>query len=684
MKIIKKWTRVIFAFAIVLSLIPGSIAQAVTNDNKIVSKTEVTVKQAEQWAKSKGATDNFVGLAQLYWKYASSHGNVNPAIAYVQAAKETGYGRFGGILNESYKNPCGLKTVAGGGDTDPNAHQRFNSWDEGVQAHLDHLALYAGADGYPRSNTYDPRHFVTVKAKSVTVNALGGKWAPSLTYGEEVNKMYDDLMASAGIITKTNSETVVDINKNSTANAGENKTITTKTDTQLNKETNNTLKAETGKTTTNSSSNNVTVGVQATEAIKSSANKSTNISSSTGWKNEGGNWYYYKSDGSMATGWIKPDKDWYYLYSNGVMAKGWTKLGNNWYYLNSGGAMYTGWLKDSGKWYYLQVDGTMAYGFKLIDNKTYFFDISGAMRTNWFQISGKWYYFNSSGEMMTGWMKDNGKSYYLYPNGIMATGWIQLDSDWYYLNSSGARMTGWIQSAGGTFYLDPVTGKMLKDTIVNGWKIDSEGKRGDRVPGAQTKVIVIDPGHNFGGDDGAYATNNGVTYVERDLNMQVAVKLKAKLETQGYKVIMTRNPSDRETVEVSESLAKRVNIANNLKADLFVSIHHNSASQAASGVEVYYSSRPQDEAFGSGYSDLRLSTSMSLASSISSSMANNTGAINRGARDGNLFVCRNTSMPAVLIECGFITNPNEAQKLAASYYQDLEADAIVNAISSVM
>ncbi len=686
MKIIKKWTRFLFAFTMVLLLLPGAIAQAATVDNKIISNTEVTVKQAEKWAKSKGATDNFVGLAQLYWKYAPTHGNVNPAIAYVQAAKETGYGKFGGVLNDSYKNPCGMKTVVGGGDTDPNAHQRFNSWDEGVQAHLDHLALYAGADGYPRSSTYDPRHFVTVKGKAVTVNALGGKWAPSLTYGEEVNKLYDDLMASAGISSKTDSTTVENTNKNSTTNSGENKTSssTGKTDTTSSNETNKTSKTETSKTTTNSNETNMPAGLQATEPIKSSVNNSTNISSSIGWKNQGGNWYYYKSDGSMATGWIKPDKDWYYLYSNGVMAKDWIKLGSNWYYLNSGGAMQTGWLKDSGKWYYLQGDGTMVTGLKLIDNKKYFFDISGAMRINWFQISGQWYYFNSSGEMMTGWVKDGGKSYYLYSNGIMATGWIKLGNDSYYLNNSGARMTGWAQSGNNTYYLDPATGIMVKDTIINGWKIDSEGKRGNKIPGAQTKVIVIDPGHNFGGDDGAYATSNGTTYAERDLNMQVAAKLKGKLEAQGYKVIMTRNQADRETVEVTESLTKRVNIANNARADLFVSIHHNSASPAASGIEVYYSSKSQDEAFGSGYSDSRLSTSMNLASAISASMANNTGAINRGAKDGNLFVCRNTSMPAVLIECGFITNPDDAQKLAASYYQDLEADAISNAITSII
>ena len=184
MKTNKRLTAFVLAFAILLTLMPTKLVQASINDVNIISKTEVTVKQAESWAKSKGATDTFVSLAKLYWEYAEKCGDVNPGIAYVQAAKETGYGKFGGVLDESYHNPCGLKTSQGGGDYDPNAHQRFNSWEEGIQAHLDHLALYAGASGYPKKTTYDPRHFVTIKGKAPTVNSLGGNWAPSSTYVE--------------------------------------------------------------------------------------------------------------------------------------------------------------------------------------------------------------------------------------------------------------------------------------------------------------------------------------------------------------------------------------------------------------------------------------------------------------------------------------------------------------------
>nr|WP_242836040.1 N-acetylmuramoyl-L-alanine amidase [Clostridium sp. DL-VIII] len=105
---------------------------------------------------------------------------------------------------------------------------------------------------------------------------------------------------------------------------------------------------------------------------------------------------------------------------------------------------------------------------------------------------------------------------------------------------------------------------------------------------------------------------------------------------------------------------------------------------SANGVEVYYSSKAQDSSFGGGYSDERLSASMNMASSIATSLTNSTGSINRGARDGNLFVLRNTKMPSVLVEFGFITNTDEAKRCADSSYQDLEAEGIARAIAAAI
>jgi hypothetical protein len=166
----------------------------------ILGPAAVTAEQAQAWARSRGATETFVELAPLYWRLAGKHGGVNPAGAYAQAAKETAFGRFGGVVDESFKNPCGLKTSGGGRSSDPKAHQCFSAWEIGVAAHLDHLALYAGAPGYPKQDTPDPRHFVSIKGKAVAFEDLGGKWAPSPDYGTSIVHDYlDDLTGNLNI-----------------------------------------------------------------------------------------------------------------------------------------------------------------------------------------------------------------------------------------------------------------------------------------------------------------------------------------------------------------------------------------------------------------------------------------------------------------------------------------------------
>lgn len=158
----------------------------------IQNKNTATLLQMQNWARDKGATTQFLKLAPIFYKIGLQVG-VNPVIAYAQAAKETGYGKFGGVLNESYHNTCGMKITKGGSDTDPNAHQRFISWEQGIQAHIDHLALYAGVHGYPKSTSPDPRHFAYLFGKAPTVESLGGLWAPSVTYGTDIVKMVRDI-----------------------------------------------------------------------------------------------------------------------------------------------------------------------------------------------------------------------------------------------------------------------------------------------------------------------------------------------------------------------------------------------------------------------------------------------------------------------------------------------------------
>ncbi|MDU5261334.1 MAG: Ig-like domain-containing protein, partial [Clostridium celatum] len=213
----------------VQALSSNSSSRAIGNVN-IVSEVDTSLETIEAWARSKNATETFVGLAKLYKKYAESRGGVNWVLAYVQAAKETGYGRFGGVLDESYHNPCGLKNPSGGDDYDENAHKKFDNWDQGVIAHLDHLALYAAADGYPKTvyvdswkdeallsnETYDPRHigwFGTtsgILGKAKDVLSLNGSWASDPNYGIELFRLYCDATNSEYLPARSNLESPAD------------------------------------------------------------------------------------------------------------------------------------------------------------------------------------------------------------------------------------------------------------------------------------------------------------------------------------------------------------------------------------------------------------------------------------------------------------------------------------------
>lgn len=152
--------------------------------------------QAKLWASQRGATKDFVWLADLYWEWAPLFG-IRPEVAYAQAAKETAFGRFGGGVDRSFNNWCGLKTRQGGPNSDPNAHARFASDYEGVWAHLQHLARYAGLPNPPDVPLVDPRYELVKPGSAKTVEELGGKWAPSPDYGRSIVRDYlEPMMAT--------------------------------------------------------------------------------------------------------------------------------------------------------------------------------------------------------------------------------------------------------------------------------------------------------------------------------------------------------------------------------------------------------------------------------------------------------------------------------------------------------
>ena len=168
--------------------------------------------------------------------------------------------------------------------------------------------------------------------------------------------------------------------------------------------------------------------------------------------------------------------------------------------------------------------------------------------------------------------------------------------------------------------------------------------------------VFIDPGHG-GVDNGA--VQNGV--LEDEINLQISKKIEAKLKAKGVEVKMSRYD------DTYLSLTDRTYMANKEGSDVFVSIHQNSATNSsAKGIETYYYSTRQD--------------SKELATDIQNDLIQATNATDRGVKTANYAVIKTASMSSSLVECGFISNPTEAQNLSSSSYQDKVAEGIVNGI----
>ena len=168
--------------------------------------------------------------------------------------------------------------------------------------------------------------------------------------------------------------------------------------------------------------------------------------------------------------------------------------------------------------------------------------------------------------------------------------------------------------------------------------------------------MVLDPGH--GGKDPGAIGIGGIR--EKDIILPIAHRVAAILQQQGIQPIMTRQ-DDRFI-----SLNGRVQMAERYRATLFVSIHANAINLSrpdVNGIETYYYSS------GAG-----------LAQSIHNSILRSVNIGNRGIRRARFYVLRKTSMPAVLVEVGFVTGRYDAPKLSSASFREQMATAIANGI----
>lgn len=180
------------------------------------------------------------------------------------------------------------------------------------------------------------------------------------------------------------------------------------------------------------------------------------------------------------------------------------------------------------------------------------------------------------------------------------------------------------------------------------------------------RLIVIDAGH--GGTDPGALSITGKR--EKDLAISVSSKLNNSLKEKGYNTLMTRD------TDVFVDLYERARIANNSNGDIFISIHGNSFTnnKAIKGIEVYY--WPKNK------SKIKEEEQYPLAKSVFDELLKATGAASRGVKTNSYVVIRETKMPAILIETGFLTNPEEEKLLYTEEYQNKIVEGIVKGIEN--
>lgn len=366
------------------------------------------------------------------------------------------------------------------------------------------------------------------------------------------------------------------------------------------------------------------------------------------------NSYYFHKDGKMASSeWIFENNHWYYAKPSGSLALNeWMNINQHWYFFNAQGILLTNQWKDA---YYLKPSGAMAESEWIFD----------ATYQSWFYITSNGRYAQNT------WKGD----YYLKSGGYMAKKeWI-YDSNyqaWFYLDETGAYVTG-SHLINGALHSFKGNGAWIREI--------KEETSSNELPFATSnyqKVIFLDPGH--GGKD------PGAQYLglkEKDLNLQVSQQLKTRLESLGYKVIMSRS-----TDVFVDFVTERSRMSNETNADMFISIHFNATGHGLDSGEdgiqtyMYQPTGNIPSVINKKWHDnpTRLKYSYKLGSYIHQSVLAATQAKDAGLLAKSFAVLRETNKPAILLELGYMDDSKESQKIRTKEYQQKLVDGIVQGI----
>lgn len=196
---------------------------------------------------------------------------------------------------------------------------------------------------------------------------------------------------------------------------------------------------------------------------------------------------------------------------------------------------------------------------------------------------------------------------------------------------------------------------MLRERIAEGRKVSA------RPESREDCLVIIDPGH--GGLDAGKIGVNGKE--EKEINLNISLKIQKLLKEQGVEVEMTRTEDERLGETQVEDLKARVSLMNEKNPDLVISIHQNSYhEESVSGAQVFY------------YTDSAQSERAAefIQEALKEADPENT---KKTKENSTYYILKRTEVPAVIVECGFLSNRREAEKLAGEEYQQELAAAVV-------
>ena len=169
-----------------------------TTATLILDKPEATLEQAIKWAENRGAHQRFIDVAPIYWEYGEITG-IRPDVLYAQAAKETGYGKYGGRVVPEQNNWAGIKKYGAVGD-ETDDHEYFETPEDGVRGHFNHMSAYLGLEpvGEPHGR-YKSVKSLSWAGTIKTVEQLGGRWCPDVYYGSNIVSDYLQPMINTNV-----------------------------------------------------------------------------------------------------------------------------------------------------------------------------------------------------------------------------------------------------------------------------------------------------------------------------------------------------------------------------------------------------------------------------------------------------------------------------------------------------